>query len=327
MKDLVAEFPAQLRSAVDIAHGTTLKPFPGQLKNVLITGLGGSGIGGTIAAELTAREAHVPVVVSKGYFIPAWVGEETLVIVSSFSGNTEETINAMQLAMQEGATIVAVTSGGKIADIAKEKGFDLITLPPGNSPRACLGYSLVQQLRILHHFGVIASDKMGQFLSAAELIEKEKEALYKEAVALTRFLSGKVPVIYTTTYREGIAIRLRQQLNENSKILCWHHVVPEMNHNELVGWRSKNEQLAVLLLRDKSDYERNQKRFEINKEVFSQYTPHIAESWAQGENDIEKAIWHIHLGDWISVLLAEERGVDAVEVKVIDHLKGELSKF
>lgn len=327
MKKLVAEFPAQLREAVNISKASVLKGFKGDLQNVLITGLGGSGIGGTIASELAAKQARVPVVVSKGYFIPGWVSKNTLVIVSSFSGNTEETINAMQLAMEAGATIVAVTSGGKIADIAREKNFDLILLPTGDSPRACLGYSLVQQMHILHSFGVIAESVLNDFLTAADLIEREQQTILEEATKLTSFFKGRVPVIYTTTYREGIAIRLRQQLNENAKILCWHHVVPEMNHNELVGWTTKNEELAVLLLRDKDDYERNQKRFEINKGVIGKYTPHIAESWAGGKNKVEKAIWHIHLGDWISVLLADQRGVDPVEVRVIDHLKGELSKF
>lgn len=327
MKDLIEGFPEQLRDAVKIAQSSQMHAMNVPLKNVLITGLGGSGIGGTIAAELSAKNAVVPVVVSKGYFIPGWVNEHTLVIVSSFSGNTEETIHAMELAMARKAKMVCVTSGGKIAETARKEGYDLIVLPPGNSPRACLGYSLVQLMQILFFHQVISINPLPDFLSAATLLESERENIHREAKELASFFKGKIPVIYSTTYREGVAIRLRQQINENAKMLCWHHVIPEMNHNELVGWREKNESLAVLYLRDDYDFMRNQKRIDINKEIISGYTSNVLESWAKGDNAIEKTIWHIHLGDWISWYLSVERKVDAVEVKIIDFLKGELSKF
>ncbi|MBX7094293.1 MAG: bifunctional phosphoglucose/phosphomannose isomerase [Flavobacteriales bacterium] len=326
MKKLVEEFPQQLRNAVDIATQTKL-PLGTGFKNVLITGLGGSGIGGTIAAELTANQAQIPVVGSKGYFIPGWVGKETLVIASSFSGNTEETINALKIASERNAFIVCVTSGGWIADFAREKGYGLVVLPQGKSPRAFLGASLVQLLHVLNFYGVTSHNFMNEVLSSAALIEKEATEIQSEAKSIADFLNGKMPVIYSTTYREGIAIRFRQQINENAKMLCWHHVVPEMNHNELVGWRMENPNLAVIIFRDQEDYVRNQKRIEINKEIIAKYTPHIRETWAKGNTDLEKAIWQIHLGDWVSCFLSDLRGVDAIEVKVIDFLKGELSKF
>lgn len=327
MKLLIENFPDQLIEAVAIAKKAELSKSSQAITQVLISGLGGSGIGGTIANELAVLESPVPIVVSKGYFVPAFVNENTLVIISSFSGNTEETLNALELALAKNAKIVCITSGGKIAEIAKEKKLDLILLPPGNSPRACLGYSLTQLLKVFHFFGVIKNNPLDQVLKAADLLKQKQSLIIDEAKKITAFLKGKIPVIYTTTYREGIAIRFRQQINENAKMLCWHHVVPEMNHNELVGWTKKNDQLAVIYLRDKEDYIRNQKRIDINKEIISKYTPHIYETWSEGNSPIEKAFWHIHVGDWASWFLSVENNSDAVEVKVIDFLKSELSKF
>lgn len=327
MKNLVLGFPRQLEEAIEIGNNTKLTPAPVPVRNVLICGLGGSGIGGSIVAELVAAEAKTPVNISKGYFIPAYVDQHTLVIISSYSGDTEETLNALQLAMDKNAKIVCITSGGKVASIAKEKGLDHFIVPGGMPPRACLGYSLTQLFFTLEFHSVIGNSFLSQFKKGIALLHEKQENIMKEAEDVATRLLGKTPVIYTTTYNEGLAIRLRQQLNENSKILCWHHVFPELNHNELVGWTQKHEDLAVIILRDPDEYTRNNSRIEISKEVIGKYTSHIIELYSKGNSLIEKAIYLIHLGDWISYYLAEKRGVDAVEVSVINHLKSELSKL
>ncbi len=327
MKLLIEQFPDQIRDAIEIAEQTRLRAHDQPIRNVVITGLGGSGIGGTISSELAIKESPLPIQVSKGYFIPGWVDAHTLVIVSSYSGNTEETIHAMELAQARKAKLVCITSGGKIAEKARAENLDLVLLPGGNPPRACLGYSLIQQLYTLHHFGALPRSPREALVEAAALIEAEQAAIVAEAQRLSAFLAGKIPVIYATTYLEGLAIRLRQQINENAKMLCWHHVIPEMNHNELVGWRIPNDNLAVLFLRDPDDYPRNAKRIEINSHIISNYTPHLSETFAKGQSAIAKAMYLIHLGDWISWFLAEKRAVDATEVNVIDYLKGELSKL
>jgi glucose/mannose-6-phosphate isomerase len=312
MKNLVAGFSKQLKEAIDIGTKAKLTSPSSEISHVLICGLGGSGIGGSIVSELVAPEATVPLNISKGYFIPAYVTDHTLVIISSYSGNTEETLQCMEMAMEKKAKIVCITSGGKVAEIAAEKKFDVILVPGGMPPRSCLGYSLTQLLFIL------------QF---NKLISTDEDNIRKEAAAISQRLLGKLPVIYATTLFEGVAIRFRQQLNENSKVLCWHHVIPEMNHNELVGWREKNENIAVILFRDTDEYERNNVRIEINKSVISQYTSNITEIWSKGKTMAEKMIYFIHLGDWISIELAEKRGYDASEIDVINSLKSELSKL
>ena len=138
---------------------------------------------------------------------------------------------------------------------------------------------------------------------------------------------NKIPVIYADANYEGIAVRFRQQINENSKMLCWHHVIPEMNHNELVGWTTKNDDLAVVIFRNDDDYFRTQKRMEVNKTVFEKYTSTIIEIYSKGNSQLEKAMYLLHLGDWVSYLIAEKKGIDVVEVDVITHLKNELAKI
>ncbi|MEK6615486.1 MAG: bifunctional phosphoglucose/phosphomannose isomerase [Bacteroidota bacterium] len=326
MKKLIENFPAQLRKAIRIGESAKLSPAKRKKSNVLISGLGGSGIGGTIVSELVAMEATVPITVSKGYFIPKFVNENTLVIISSYSGNTEETLNCLHLALKRKAKIVCITSGGKVAEIARKKKLDVILIPEGNPPRACLGYSLTQLFFILAHHKIISGKFKKQLRSAIELLENEKQSIISKAKEVAGKIFEKTPVIYATTYFEGVAIRFRQQLNENAKMLCGHQVIPEMNHNELVGWASGSEKFSVIILRDNDEFERNNTRIEINKEVIKKYTSNITEIWSKGKSQIERAIYFIHLVDWVSIFLAEQRGVDAVEVNVIDYLKSKLSK-
>ena len=327
MKDLIEKFPEQLRKAAEIANTAIFTPSNKEIKNVLIAGLGGSGIGGTIASEITILECKVPITVTKGYFVPNYVNENTLVIVSSYSGNTEETIQVMNHAFERNAHLIAVTSGGIIAERAQQKKFDSIILPGGMPPRACLGYSIVQVLNILFQLKLTKTNPLPQILSAANLLEKENANIHQEAKLISTFFKGKTPVLYSTTFHEGLAVRWRQQINENSKMLCWHHVVPEMNHNELVGWRNKNENLAVLYLLFNDEYHRNLKRIEMNKEVIQKYTSNIHTVTAKGCNEIEQTFYLNAIGDWVSYYLSIENGVEAAEINVINDLKNQLSKF
>ena len=327
MKDLVANFPNQITEALAIGERALLRTTNYELRTVLITGLGGSGIGGTIAGEIVAGECPVPVIVNKDYFIPAFVNEHTLVIVSSYSGNTEETIQAMEEAMKRKAKIVCVTSGGKILEMAKQNGIDHIIIPGGNPPRACLGYSLTQLFFILNFFKLIGVGFKKQLHGAVDLLMKESAAIKKEAMEVADFLNKKIPVIYAVVGYNGVATRFRQQINENSKMLCWHNILPEMNHNELVGWAEKHEECAVVFLRNKEDYSRTQARIEISKDVISKHISHIKEIWSKGSSQLERSIYLIHLTDWASCFLADKKGIDATEVNVINRLKGELAKI
>ncbi len=323
MKQLIVEFSKHLRDAVQICKATSVRT-NGNFKNVVITGLGGSGIGGTIAAELLRNSAPVPIFVNKDYHLPAFVDEHTLLIASSYSGNTEETLAALEAAMARGATCAAITSGGRLLEIAKEKSLDHVVLPGGNPPRSMLGFSLTALLFLLGKYGI---DQVGWFYKiegAADLLDEQKQSLRNEAKELARYLEGKMPVIYAVDGYEGVAVRFRQQINENGKMLCWHAVIPEMNHNELVGWVGALGKEAVVFLRNKDDYERNQMRIQVNKDIISRKTGQMKDVWSRGENRLERMLYHIHLGDWCSLYLSELSGVDVMEVKVIDHLKSAL---
>ena len=324
MNELISEFPKQLKESLEIGKKVKVSKPDKPIQNVLVSGLGGSGIGANLVGELVADEIKVPFAVNKDYFIPDFVNENTLVIISSYSGNTEETVNALNLARTKKAKIVCVSSNGKILQIASENDLDHVQIPGGRPPRASLGYSFVQQLFILKELGLISDKRINEVSKAIELIEAEEENIKKLAKDYAEKLHNKFPIIYGTS--EAVAVRMRQQLNENSKILACHHISPEMNHNELVGWRDRNNDLAVVFLRNDNDFERNKQRIEISKNIVSNYTDNIYEINSKGESKTERSLYTIQLIDWISYELAQLREHDAVEVKVIDYLKGELAK-
>ena len=325
MRNLIESFPAQLEQALAIGNKARLKPAKNKIQNILITGLGGSGIGGSIVTELVAKECPVPISVNKNYEIPAYVDEHTLLIVSSYSGNTEETMTALGQAQKQGAEIAIITSGGQAHDIAQENGYNCIVVPGGNPPRSMLAFSLTQQFVLLNHYGFISNAFKASIQSFVDQLDQK--GMEAETLEIAKKLEGTLPVIYAIDGFEGVAVRFRQQLNENAKMLCWHAVVPEMNHNELVGWANGTNQMAVVYFRNETDFNRNQKRIEINKEIISRYTNRIHEIWSKGESNLERALYHIHYGDWISLHLSGINQVDVMEIEVIDHLKSELSKF
>lgn len=327
MNQLIDRFVDQLQEALQIGTDAKINQPSQAIQNVYVAGLGGSGIGGDFVREFVYPELKVPYVVGKSYDVPAWISEHTLAIISSYSGNTEETLEAFAKIQNSGAKIVIISSGGKLIETAKSNGYDYIQVP-GNwpSPRACLGYSLTQQMFILHHLGLISDAFIEQLKTSINQLKFNQDEIKKDAKTLAEFLKGRIPVIYTSTQMSAVAVRFRQQVNENAKQLCWHHIVPEMNHNELVGWKQPNDKLAVVYFRNKSDYKRNAVRIDINKEIINKYTPHIVELWSRGNSLIEQALYFVHLGDYASYYLSELNGEDSIEIDVIDYLKGELAK-
>tara|TARA_B100000809_G_scaffold266844_1_gene332134 strand:- start:4816 stop:5799 length:984 start_codon:yes stop_codon:yes gene_type:complete len=327
MRTRIEDFTKHITESLDISDSTALTPFNGTIDNVLICGLGGSGIGGTIIAQVVAQDAKCPITINKDYKIPAFVNQNTLVVCCSYSGNTEESLEMLEQAQAKNATVACITSGGKLEDIAKEKNYNHIIIPGGHPPRGAFGFGFPPLFYILSHYKVISNDYISQFKNAVKTIDTEKGNITYAAQIATEKLFNKIPVIYSDANYEGVAVRFRQQINENSKMLCWHHAIPEMNHNELVGWTTKNEDIAVVIFRNDDDYFRTQKRMEVNKTVFEKYTSTIVELHSKGDTQLEKALYLVHLGDWISLLLGEKKGIDISEVNVISYLKGELAKI
>jgi len=326
MNDYIDDFSNHLREAIEIANNTSLTSCTKEIRNVLICGLGGSGIGGTIVSDIISPKVNIPIAATKDYSIPNFVNEHTLVIANSYSGNTEETLYALEKCQAKGAEIAVITSGGKLKAIAEENKYNKIIIPGNQPPRAMFGYAFTELFFMLNHYGIIDDSFKSDFTKAIELLDTEKSDIQEQAMSLAKKMYKQTPVIYVANGFEGVAVRFRQQINENSKMLCWHHVVPEMNHNELLGWKTNVNDLAVVYFRNKSDYDRNQIRMDINKKVISKFTENITEIWSKGDSLIENSLYHINLGDWVSWYLSEMNNVDAIEIDVIDFLKGELAK-
>lgn len=326
MERLIDAFPENMKAAVDIGKRAAAGFRTAPVSNVLISGLGGSGIGGKIVSQLVWDACTVPIHVVNDYRLPAWVGPETLFIASSYSGNTEETLSTVEEAVARGAQMACITSGGKLKALAEKEGWNLTVIPGGQPPRTSFGYNAMQQLFVLAAYGLIEKGFEDDLLSAADLLIKDAGLIRTQAAAVANKIKGTVPVIYAETWFEGVAVRLRQQINENAKMLCWHHALPEMNHNELVAWAGGSKQFSVLMIRTPEDHPGTAKRMDLSKEIIGRYTDKIVELRPAGTNRIERAYYMIHLADWLSYFMAVDRGVDPIEIEVIDYFKAELAK-
>ncbi len=327
MKSHVAAFTSHLETALTIGRANTFVPTRKDFQNIIITGLGGSGIGGKIISQLIADSCTVPVYVNNDYKLPVFVNAKSLVIACSYSGNTEETLYSVEQALTAGAEVFCVSSGGKLIDLANEKSLGFIQVPAGYPPRAAFGLSFPQLFFALNKYGFVTDEFQIVLENTITMLNSGEEEIKHEAYNLAEKLVGKTPVLYAEANFEGVAIRIRQQLNENSKVLCWHHILPEMNHNELVGWAGGSEDVAVILIQNESDFYRTKERFAFSKNVFKNYTSTIIDLFSQGDSNLMRTLYLVHLTDWTSCYLADLKGVDAVEIAVINALKSRLAEF
>ncbi|WP_038029368.1 bifunctional phosphoglucose/phosphomannose isomerase [Thermonema rossianum] len=330
MKELIEGFSSQLQKALEIARTARFSFKAESIRQIVVTGLGGSGIGGNLLQFFAQDMLPVPVVVNKTYSLPAFVGPHTLVIASSFSGNTEETLYALQEAIERKAQVLCITSGGQLLEIAKAKGFDYIQIPQeAPCPRAFLGYSLVQLMAVLKHF-VPAFDLEHEVLHVCQQLENYRTQIQAEAHRLAKLFHKRLPVVYADERWYPAILRLQQQINENAKQLCHVNVFPEMNHNELVGWgldKAHYQNIAVLLLRSNLDHPRVKIRMDICKPIFAEKAAQVYELSTHGQSYFEQMLYVIHLFDWASFYLAGLNGVDAFPVDIINHLKSSLANY
>ncbi len=322
MFNLIKNFPAQILEALQIGSNAQLKDSTNKsFHNVVVAGLGGSGIGGNILSELLRPELEIPIVVNKGYTLPGFVGESTLVILCSYSGNTEETLQCAADALAKGLRPVCITSGGKLEAIAQANGLDMIKIPGGFPPRACLAYSTVQLFFVLKGYGLISGNFEHSFKQSAAFLTARQQQIMTEAEALANKLAGKVIIAYAEDKYESTVLRLKQQVNENGKMHCWYNVFPELNHNELVGWRKPIDNIATIVYRADDENKRNSYRIEFTKNVIANVSDNRHEITAQGQTAYEKRFYLIHWGDWFSYYLCLAQGFDPFEIDVLDNLK------
>lgn len=326
MENYIEEFPQNMIDAIEIGSKAILNFKTNTVDNVVIVGLGGSGIGGKIISQLVWDKCKVPITLINDYRIPAWVNERTLFVATSYSGNTEETLSALGEAIQKNAQISAITSGGKLKQLCEERGYNIIEIPAGQPPRTSFGYNSVQQFFMLQAYGLIDGYFIDELKEAADILKNLAGTIKAEASAIANKIDNTIPVIYAETKSEGLAVRLRQQINENAKMLCWHHVLPEMNHNELVGWAGGSNQYSAVFIHTPEDHPGTVTRMALSKEIIARYTDKVIDLNPKGNSRIARAYYLIHLSDWISYYLAAERKVDPLEISVIDYLKSELAK-
>ncbi len=324
MKELIKNFPEQLQESINISKTYQWTP-ERTITNIVMCGLGGSGIGAEIVKEWARSSARIPIEVCHSYELPAYVGRTTLVITCSYSGNTEETLSALAEAFVKQALVVGISSGGKLTEILTSKKCMLIKVPGGLPPRSALAYPLIQLIELLEQGGFLKTAVMEQVgASIAQLKSHQQEIIALAEKLLARSEDKKI-LLYSEDKFRPVLLRTCQQINENSKELAFFNVIPEMNHNEIVGWAKDPIDFLVIFVRSDLENERNARRLDITSEIVSEKSATISVQ-SKGVNLIEQSLYLIHLFDWLSYLKAEQKGIDVVEVKVIDHLKAELAK-
>jgi len=326
MEELISRFPEQLEESIQIAKTQKFALKDKTINNVVISGLGGSGIGAKIVSQWVENEIKVPVVIVQNYSIPNFIDENTLVIGSSYSGNTEETIISLLECQKKKATIVGISSGGELEVFCKVNHFNFVKLPGGFPPRAALAYSVIQILNVLNQFGLITDQSLRQLEECPDFLRSDIEKIKSTAYAIADFINDTNAVIYAESTYECVAIRGKQQFNENSKFLCRYHTIPEMNHNELLGWGCGSDKHAALFLRTTDTDQRNLKRFELTAEIIKTKTDNVLFIDGKGVNRIENSIYLIHILDWASYYLGIKRNEDIMEIEMINFLKSELAK-
>jgi glucose/mannose-6-phosphate isomerase len=334
MKSLLESFPEQVESAVQSGRDIRLA-IPENINVLIVTGLGGSAIGGDLVRSVAGPQLRVPLLVNRDYDLPGYLNEHALVLACSYSGNTEETLSAYEQARDAKAAVVCITSGGRLASLAKEEGFPVLLVPGGLPPRAAMGYSLftllsaLQALRFIPDMTAATRETISLLRQLRARYGTENPESDNPAKRLASSLHGKIVAVYgSNAILDAAAYRWRSQIAENSKNLAFHHVLPEMNHNELVGWRFPEDALrkvGVVFLRDREDHPQVQRRYDLTRELISGRAGVLHEIWSEGESLLARVSSTIYLGDFVSLYLAYLNNIDPTPVEVIDYLKRSLS--
>ncbi|UCG29753.1 MAG: bifunctional phosphoglucose/phosphomannose isomerase [candidate division WOR-3 bacterium] len=322
MREIIYSLPEQISEAVNLV---SIKAFRARkYEMVLICGMGGSGISGEI---LSALYPDILIVSNKDYDIPRFVGRETLAIIVSYSGNTEETLNNYRHLSRRKIDMVLISSNGKLL---KRKAHRKICIPGGLPPRGALGYLFTPLPITMYQAGFIKNDPRRQLLALSAFLGRERDRIEKKAKNLAARFFNKMAIIYADSAAFlPVANRWRCQLNENAKVLAHINVIPEMNHNEIVGLgrpRHFNKDLTVVFLSDPRAHPRNKLRKRLLESLVGGEIRMTLDISPRGNTALQQMFWTIMLGDFISYYLALKEGVDPMPVTRIERLKKEMSK-
>lgn len=337
MYNHIFDFPEQMARAqnIGISWNIDANLFP-DIKNIVLIGMGGSAIGGDLARSLLSSKLEVPFHVCRHYKLPEFVDDETLVIASSYSGNTEETLSALDDALDRQSMLAAITTGGMMADVCKLNGIPLATLPGGMQPRAALGFSFVPLLLLLEKVKLV-SGISPEIAGAIEKLKGYRQDYIEDAPVknnpakkMAEQLQGKIVVIYSgPTLTDAVAVRWKGQICENAKTLAFANQFAEFNHNELVGWsdlmHNFSDNLAVVILRDKDDHPQIKKRMDIVRPLIEDTGTQVVEVESKGTSELERMFSLIQFGDFVSYYLAVLNKQDPTPVITIEMLKAALA--
>ena len=334
-KQYLLNFPRQISESQKIFLKNTPQ-LNNSVKNIIYLGMGGSAIAGDIISEVLYDDLSVPFQIVRGYEIPGYCSESTLILASSYSGNTEETLAAVKKAEKTGAQIIAITSGGEMLKLAGKNKWPVLMIPEGFPPRQAFGYLffLAYQLVLLTLGKVMSAEEFGDIVHFSESMVQISDELHVEGRAFTKDLAirlkNKIPIIYSSSpYLATVATRWKNQFQENAKSMAFSNVIPEMNHNEIVGWEMaslKVDDFLVLFLEYEQSNSRIEKRIQLTKSIIQDRETNVAEVYAEGKTQLAKVISLIIKGDWISYYLALLYERNPAKIVNIDYLKSELKK-
>ena len=304
-----------------------------ELKNIVVTGMGGSGLSALLAKVWLKENLNIPFEVIRGYDLPAYVNRNTLVIASSYSGNTEETISALEQAEKVGAQLGVIASGGKLIDIACEFQIAHVSLPGGIQPRMTVLYGLRALVALLENFGIIHK-KLQEIEELTGWLGRESTRWAADvgtednyAKQLAEHAVGKTPVIYGGALTAPLAYKWKISWNENAKNVAFWNEYPEFNHNEFLGWTSHpvEKPFAIFDLRSSLEHPHIKKRFDISDKLLSGKRPKAQSVELHGKTLIAQLLWGSILADFVSIYVAILNGVDPTPVALIEKLKKELA--
>ncbi|MEM7826768.1 MAG: bifunctional phosphoglucose/phosphomannose isomerase [Candidatus Aenigmatarchaeota archaeon] len=318
MLELLLNFSEMAERTINVKTKIKVKAMP---ENIVIAGMGGSAISGNLLIDWLEHKLTIPIHVCRNYLLPNFVNKKSLVIAISYSGNTEETISAFNDARERKAMIICITSGGKLEEVSKRYRIPFVSVEKGIEPRAALPYLFFSLIRILREIGLVKDDN--EIKETITILKRLRNELkLKDNIAKTiakKIKNMDAAIIYAPSGLEGVATRIKTQLNENSKTLSWVGVIPEINHNEITGW-SKKMRFCVIFLRDRNETKKIRARIEFTKRIIRKRAK-IIELWARGKTKLAKMFSLILLGDFISFYLAIINKIDPTPVPLHDKIK------